>query len=67
MHGQPRKRLFSLNFRQIPAAGLAFLLLIPAHALAWGVEGHEIVTSLALRELTPMARGQVAHLLAARR
>jgi hypothetical protein len=63
MHGQPRKRLFSLNFRQIPAAGLAFLLLIPAHALAWGVEGHEIVTSLALRELTPMARGQVAHLL----
>jgi hypothetical protein len=64
MHGQPRKRLFSLNFRQLPSfALLVALLAAPAPALAWGAEGHEIVAALALRELTPAARGQVARLL----
>ena len=39
------------------------LLAAPPSALAWGAEGHEIVAALALRELTPAARGQVARLL----
>ena len=41
----------------------AFLLLTPAPAFAWGAEGHEIVAGVALRELTPAARAQIAHLL----
>jgi hypothetical protein len=59
------KRLFSLQFRQIPAfcAGLALLMLTPLPALAWSPEGHEIVALVALRELTPAARSQVARLL----
>jgi hypothetical protein len=44
---------------------LAALLLAPMPALGWGVEGHEIVAAVALRELTPAARAQVAHLLGA--
>ena len=31
--------------------------------MAWGAEGHEIVALIALRELTPAARSQVARLL----
>ncbi|HWA69679.1 MAG TPA: S1/P1 nuclease [Rhizomicrobium sp.] len=43
---------------------LALLLLVtPGPALAWGAEGHEIVASIALGELTPQARAQVAGLL----
>ncbi|HEY4078710.1 MAG TPA: S1/P1 nuclease [Rhizomicrobium sp.] len=38
-------------------------LLIPAPAFAWGAEGHEIIASIAARELTPVARAQVAQLL----
>ena len=54
-----------MNFRQLPSSALvaAGLLLAPASAFAWGVEGHEIVAGVALRELTPVARAQVAHLL----
>lgn len=37
--------------------------MMPAPALAWGSQGHEIVAAMALRELTPTARGQVARLL----
>ena len=64
MPGQPRKRLFPLNFRQLPASLLLLALLsVPGRAFAWGAEGHEVAAALALRELTPVARGQVAHLL----
>jgi S1/P1 Nuclease len=59
------KRLFSLHFRQLPSLVLLVLsvALLPQRALAWGAEGHEIVALIALRELTPAARAQVAHLL----
>lgn len=52
-----------MNFRQFPSSLLFTLLLMSAPAWGWGVEGHEIATSIALRELTPAARAQVAHLL----
>ncbi|HVV28392.1 MAG TPA: S1/P1 nuclease [Rhizomicrobium sp.] len=46
---------------------LAFLslvpVLLPARALAWGAEGHEIIAAVALHELSPPARRQVAALL----
>ncbi len=59
------KGLLSLNFRHFPSSALLAVLLVaaPARALAWGAQGHEIVAAMALRELTPAARGQVAHLL----
>ena len=41
-----------------------FLLIWPAApALAWGVEGHEVVAALASRHLTPQAAAQVRTLL----
>ena len=53
-----------MNFRQLPSSCLLIsLLLVPAPALGWGAEGHEIVADVALRELTPAARRQVAQLL----
>jgi len=54
-----------LNFRQFPKFGFlaGLLLAAPIPAQAWGPEGHEIVALMALRELTPAARGQVAQLL----
>jgi hypothetical protein len=53
-----------LNFRQFPIFLAAVLAAqLPAPALAWGPEGHEIIASIALRELTPAARSQVARLL----
>lgn len=39
------------------------LLLVSTKAFGWGVEGHEIAAGVALRELTPQARRQVAELL----
>ena len=39
------------------------MLLAPAPAIAWGAEGHEVAAGIALRELTPAARSQVARLL----
>ena len=39
------------------------ILLAPAPAFAWGREGHEIIAGIAERELTPVARAQVAQLL----
>ena len=59
------KGLLSLNFRQFPSSALLAVLLVaaPVPAFAWGAQGHEIVAAMALRELTPAARGQVAHLL----
>ena len=53
-----------MNFRRFPSSALvAALLLAPGQAFAWGAEGHEVVAGIALRELTPGARAQVAHLL----
>lgn len=54
-----------MNFRHFPSSGLlcVSLLLAPVPALAWGAEGHEIAAGVALKELTPVARAQVAHLL----
>src|SRR6267154_2744657 len=69
MRGQPRrclyKRLFLLNFRDLPSALLlaAAIMLTPDRAMAWGSEGHEIVAQIAAHELSAAARGQVAHLL----
>jgi len=40
-----------------------FLLLESAPALAWGLEGHQIVAAIAARELTPIARAEVSSLL----
>lgn len=61
----PSKGLFSLQFRQVPALGFlaALLSLAPLPALAWGPEGHEIAALVALQELTPGARSQLARLL----
>jgi hypothetical protein len=42
---------------------LAVPLLVPAPAQAWGPQGHEIVALIAMAELTPPARSQVARLL----
>lgn len=39
------------------------LWLAPLPAFAWGAEGHEVVAAIALGELAPSARAQVAHLL----
>jgi hypothetical protein len=47
-------------FRKLILIGL---LAAPLPALAWGAEGHEIVAGIALQELTPKAREQVAALL----
>lgn len=42
---------------------MAVALVLPTPVWAWGAEGHEIVATMALRELTPVARAQVAALL----
>jgi hypothetical protein len=42
---------------------LSGLMLAPLPTQAWGPAGHEIVALIALRELSPATRGQVAHLL----
>ncbi len=53
-----------MKFRQFPNSVLLLaLLLAPAPAFGWGAEGHEIVAGVALREMTPAARRQVAQLL----
>jgi hypothetical protein len=54
-----------LNFRHFPSCALfaGLLILTPGRAFAWGAEGHEIIASVAARELVPAARAQVAHLL----
>src|SRR5215475_10147091 len=61
----PCKGLYLLNFRCFPKLavliGLALAATTPA--LAWGPQGHEIVALIALQELTPAARVQVARLL----
>jgi len=54
-----------LNFRQFPKS-LMFIcvaMTAPLPASAWGPQGHEIIASIALRELTPAARDQVARLV----
>jgi len=38
-------------------------LLAPAPAFAWGAQGHEIISEIALRQMSPKARAQVARLL----
>ena len=54
-----------MNFRWFPNSVLAAvgLLLASVPALAWGAQGHEVAADIALRELRPAARAQVAHLL----
>jgi hypothetical protein len=44
-------------------AAFLLMLMLPGHAWAWGAQGHEIVALIALQELTPQARQQVAQLL----
>jgi hypothetical protein len=58
-------RLFSFHFRQFQKFPLFIWLLVmaPEPALAWAPQGHETVALIALQELTPRARAQVAHLL----
>ena len=59
------KKLFPLQIRQVPGFCVlaALLMLTPFPAFAWSPEGHEIVALIAMRELTPAARNQVARLL----
>ena len=54
-----------MKFRQFPSSVLVAvgLLVMPASAFAWGAEGHEVAAAIALGELSPAARTQVAHLL----
>ncbi|HET7084403.1 MAG TPA: S1/P1 nuclease [Rhizomicrobium sp.] len=62
-----------MSFRQFPKflpfirafiwPFIGLMLLGPVPASAWGPEGHEIVALIALKELTPNARAQVARLL----
>ncbi len=52
-----------LKIRSFPRIALLAVLLAPAPAFAWGVEGHEIVAAIALRELAPTARSEVGRLL----
>ena len=40
-----------------------FLILVPLPALAWGAQGHEIVATIALQELSSQTKAQVARLL----
>ncbi|HEY0265510.1 MAG TPA: S1/P1 nuclease [Rhizomicrobium sp.] len=48
----------------MPRIALILLLaFVPVPAWAWGAEGHEIAAAVALAELTPTARAQVAALL----
>jgi hypothetical protein len=42
---------------------IALVILLPRPAWAWGAQGHEIVAIIALQELSPQARAQVAQLL----
>jgi hypothetical protein len=52
-----------LNFRHFPKFLALAGLLLPAPAWAWGPQGHEIVALIAMAELSPPARSQVARLL----
>ena len=52
-----------LNIRSFPKAFALLAWLGPTPALAWGVQGHEIVAAIALQELTPAARRGVGRLL----
>ena len=42
---------------------IALVILLPRPAWAWGAQGHEIVAIIALQELSPQAKAQVARLL----
>jgi hypothetical protein len=56
--------LYLLNFRHFPKfLILAVPLLISGPAQAWGPQGHEIVALIAMAELAPPARKEVARLL----
>ena len=48
---------------RLAAALLLGLLVAPAHASAWGYEGHEIIGLIARSYLTPVARAKVDALL----
>jgi hypothetical protein len=55
-----------MRCRDLGARLLALALaVLPARALAWGYEGHEVVARIARGYLTPAARGRVEALLAA--
>jgi hypothetical protein len=49
--------------RRLKRALVVAALLVPAPALAWGPEGHEVVAHLAAMNLTPKAKAGVAALL----
>lgn len=49
--------------RILLTAFLSLLSFGPIPARAWGAQGHEIVATIALQELSPRARAQVARLL----
>ena len=42
---------------------LLLTLCLPLRTLAWGTEGHQVIASLAERQLTPKARAEVQRLL----
>jgi hypothetical protein len=59
-----------MNYRTVVQGGLALVaatcaLGLPARALAWGNEGHEIVAAIAQGYLTPQVRAKVDQMLAA--
>lgn len=43
--------------------GLTLFAAMPTIALAWGIEGHQVIATLAERQLTPTAKRQVDRLL----
>jgi hypothetical protein len=53
-----------MKLRQYAAALALAASIIPAHALAWGAEGHRIIAALAYERLTPAARQTVDQLIA---
>ncbi|QOY63293.1 S1/P1 nuclease [Lysobacter sp. H21R4] len=52
-----------IAFRTIRYGILAFALLIPAVAAAWGPQGHRLVAELAWEQLTPQAQAGITPLL----
>ena len=50
---------------RLSALACGFLLLSPGLAYAWGNEGHQIIATIAMDELTPAVRAKVGAMLAA--
>lgn len=58
-----RSRLLNRTIALLAVAW--FIVVLPEPALAWGNEGHEIITAIARSYLTPAARTKIDALLAA--